>query len=98
MKYIARNKQNYSVQLNGEKEEQNCFAVLAENLYGLKTFDSYSGQTIEFPNKEKFKKFLLWRSIFNQCGPNNKFCFIDFARKALCEVRVVLKNDVVEIC
>lgn len=97
MKYIARNKENYFVQLEGEEEERNCFAVLVENLYEMKVCETYSGQIIEFSNKKMFKKFLLWRSIFNQCAPNKQFDFMLFARRAVMEVGQIMKQDLVEI-
>jgi len=98
IKYLARDQENYAVQLNCGQEEQNELCVLAENLYNLRIVDSHSGQIIEFPNKKKFKKFLLWRSIFKQWEPNKQFDFMEFARKAVCEVRMVMKNDLMEIC
>lgn len=98
MKIIARNKPDkYIVQLSGTEEEQNCFINLAFNFCGLEAHDSYSGQIIQFPNKQRFEKFLLWRAIFNQCAPNKTFTFIPFARKAIQEVRSSMKNDLIEV-
>lgn len=99
MKFITRNNSNnYSVQLEGSQEDQLHFATLVENMYGIKAHDFYAGQEIEFPNKRSFEKFLLWRQIFKQCAPNKQFYFISFARRAICEVRAIMKNDLFEIC
>jgi hypothetical protein len=99
MKFITRNNSNnYSVRLEGPQEEQLCFTTLVENMHGIKATDSFAGQEIEFPNKRSFEKFLLWRQIFKQCGPNKQFYFISFARRAICEVRAMMKNDLIEIC
>jgi hypothetical protein len=98
MKYIAQNNTiNYKIQLHGEEEEQNCFATLVENFYGIVPIETYAGQIIEFPNKTKFIKFLMWREIFNQCAPNKQFKFMQFARQAVKSVRQVLNNDVIEV-
>lgn len=99
MKYIAQNNNtNYKVQLHGEEEEQNCFATLVENFYGIVPIETYAGQIIEFPNKTKFIKFLLWREIFKQCAPNKQFTFISFAREAIKIVKRSLNNDLIEVC
>jgi len=101
--------ESFRVRLEGSEETQNCFSVLAENLLGetliteekkkiVRTYDSYSGKVVRFVSNKEFKKFLLWRSIFNQCGTNKQFSFMEFARNAVCEVRAALKKDVVEIC
>ena len=111
MKYFTSysSHDSFRVRLEGPEDEQNCFAVLAENLLGgslrnehrnmkARSEDSFAGKVIRFSSNKEFKKLLLWRSIFSQCAPNKQFDFMEFARKAVCEVRAVLKKDVVEIC
>jgi hypothetical protein len=98
MKYIARNNPtSYTVCLNGDQEEQKCFCNLAHSLYNISSLDSYQGQIVEFPNKRKFEKFLMWQKIFGQCSPKTTFNFSKFARNAVAEVRQVLSRDLVEV-
>lgn len=99
MKYITRNNStNYLVQLDGDQEEQQMFATLVENFYGIIPVDTYSGQIIEFPNKQKFIKFLKWREIFKQCAPNKQFKFVRFAREAIAKVKDLAANNIIEVC
>jgi hypothetical protein len=98
MKFIARNyPDKYIVQLEGNQEDQARFSTLVSNMYGIEACDSYSGQIIKFPNKTRFKKLLLWRAIFNQCAPNKSFSFMPFARRAVCEVKASMENDLIEV-
>jgi len=99
MKYITRNNiTNYLVQLDGDQEEQQMFATLVENFYGIVPIDTYSGQIIEFSNKTKFIKFLKWREIFKQCAPNKQFKFVRFAREAISRVKQISANNIIEVC
>jgi hypothetical protein len=99
MKYITRNNiTSYSVQLDGPQEEQQMFATLVENFYGIVPVDAYAGQIIEFPNKAKFIKFLKWREIWKQCAPNKQFKFVRFARVAISRVKDLAANNIIEVC
>lgn len=99
MKFITKNNQiNYLVQLDGNQEDQQMFATLVENFYGIVPVDSYAGQIIEFPNKAKFLKFLKWREIWKQCAPNKTFNFVRFAREAISRVKDLEANNIIEVC
>ena len=82
------------VRLDGDEEEQQCIANLAENLFNNRTYDTFAGKVIAFNSLKQFRKFLGWRAIFNQCAPNKRFDFVPLARQAVKEVRAILNNDV----
>jgi hypothetical protein len=82
------------VRLDGDEEEQQYIANLAENLFNNRNYDTFAGKVVSFNSVKQFKKFLGWRAIFNQCSPNKTFNFMPLARNAVKEVRAILENDV----
>lgn len=98
MKYTAFDGvRSYSVSINAPHEEAKNLSILAENLYKVNSTDEYCGKTIHFKSKRQFKKFLLWRAIFNQYGPNNTFDFFKMARQAVLSTREIFKKEFIEI-
>lgn len=96
MKFLLseNNTDGLRVRMDGPEEEQWRIANLAENMYGVRNYDTFAGRVISFDSMRQFKRLLGWRAIFNRHSTKNTFHFVPLARKAVKEVRAILEKDV----
>jgi hypothetical protein len=63
---ISNNGAGIAVGLVGDKQEAECLANLAYNLYNANTSDEYFSHLIYLPSFKKFKELLVMREYYNE--------------------------------
>ena len=67
MNYIVSNNgAGIAVGIVGNKEEAECLAVLAENIFASNHSDEYFSHIIYMPNLKKFKELLVMKEYYNE--------------------------------
>lgn len=67
MNYIVSNNgAGIAVGLVGDKQEAECLAILAENIFNANHSDDYFAHMIYLPSFKKFKQLLVMREYYNE--------------------------------
>ena len=110
MKYLFTNTkfEGFRVRVDASEEEQQAFGYLAENMLGdnvgtignkypiPRVNDTPAGIVVRFESNKEFRKFLIWREIFNSRDSNKQFSFIPLARKAIQHVKKDIAANLIE--